>query len=343
MTSMVDWQLAVKTADRLVPGGPEASRSQAREVVSMLRDLAEQAVEPVERVTHLSAGADHRAQVVDRRAWIRSNASGMQVAMQPLLDRMQAADPPALVQGLGSRGTAVQIGVALAWLSGKVLGQYEAFAAPGQSGHLLLVAPTIVTVERQLGVPERDFRLWVCLHEETHRVQFGANPWLSDYMRSLVADFVDASELSALDVLRRLMSVVASGVRSQSSGGLLEALQSPEQRAVFDRMTGLMSLLEGHADVVMDEVGPQVVPSVALIRERFNQRRSSPSALDSVARRALGMDIKLRQYTDGAAFVREVIKSVGVDGFNRVWTGPEALPTRPEIAAPARWVERMQP
>lgn len=341
MTEIVDWDLAVSTARRLAPRGPAVDPLRAVEAVRMIRELAEEAIGPVEQVTGLSAGASHGTRVVDRAAWIQSNADGMQVALTPLMDRIADREPPAILRELGSRGSAFQVGIALAWLSGKVLGQYEAFARPGERGRLLLVAPTIVQVEQQLGVPPRDFRLWVCLHEETHRLQFGANPWLSDYMRSLIADFLEATELGLVDMLQRLVSVLATGVRQGRVGSLVEAVQSPAQRAVFDRMTGLMSLLEGHAEVVMDEVGPQVVPSVALIRERFNQRRAQPNALDATARRLLGMDLKMRQYSEGAAFVRHVIEAIGMEGFNRVWEGPESLPSRAEIANPEQWVVRM--
>ncbi|PHX60956.1 MAG: coenzyme F420 biosynthesis-associated protein, partial [Actinobacteria bacterium] len=124
-------------------------------------------------------------------------------------------------------------------------------------------------------------------------------------------------------------------------GSFVEAVQSPEQREVFNKMTGVMSLLEGHADVVMDDVGPQVIPSVALIRERFSARRNSPKTIDALARRALGMDMKMRQYTEGAAFVRHVVDDIGMSGFNQVWTSPKTLPTRTEITNPGAWVKRM--
>lgn len=341
MSSAVDWGLAIGTARRLAPRGPDIEPSQAIEAVQMMRVLAEQAIEPVQQVTGLSAEAAEPARVIDRPAWIQSNAEGMQVALAPLMERIDGREPPAALRELGSKGTAVQIGVALAWLSGKVLGQYEAFAPPGERGRLLLVAPTIVQVERRLGVDPRDFRLWVCLHEETHRLQFGANLWLADYMRSLIADFLDATELGLAEVLQRLAMVLATGVRRGQQASLVEAIQSPAQRKVFDRMTGLMSLLEGHAEVVMDEVGPAVVPSVALIRERFNQRRAQPGALDAVARRLLGMDLKMRQYSEGAAFVRQVVAQAGMEGFNRVWSGPASLPSREEIANPQRWIDRI--
>lgn len=334
----VDWSLAISTATRIAPSGPVLSRQQTQAAVDMLRDLALEAVEPVQQVTGLAAPPTSRAQVVDRATWIESNVAGMQIALASLSETIYEGGLPAGVRSLGTRGSAVQLGLVLGWLSGKVLGQYEVFTAPGQPGRLLLVAPTIVQVEQQLQVPSRDFRLWVCLHEETHRVQFGAVSWLGGYLASLVNEFIEASDLSFNETLRRVTAVLGSIARRTS---LMEAAQSPEQREVFNKMTGVMSLLEGHADVVMDAVGPQVVPSVALIRERFTERRNSPKAIDAVARRALGMDLKLRQYTEGAAFVRQVVEAVGMTGFNQVWTSPQTLPTRTEITNPDVWIKRM--
>ncbi|MBB0233021.1 zinc-dependent metalloprotease, partial [Streptomyces calidiresistens] len=127
-------------------------------------------------------------------------------------------------------------------------------------------------------------------------------------------------------------------------GSLVELVQTPRQREILDRLTAVMSLLEGHADYVMDGVGPQVVPSVAEIREKFaRRRRTGAGRLDRVLRRVLGMDAKLRQYRDGERFVRTVVDEVGMAGFNRVWTSPNTLPTRAEIARPEEWVARVRP
>src|SRR6202008_1652292 len=72
--------------------------------------------------------------------------------------------------------------------------------------------------------------------------------------------------------------------------GLMEMLQSPQQREVFDRLIARSTLLEGHADHVMDAVGPTVVPSVATIRARFTARRRGGGILDRILRTVLGVD-----------------------------------------------------
>lgn len=347
MTDPIDWDLAVATASRLAPKGPDLPADEAKAAVRMLRDLAREAVGPVQRVTGLTAPASSPAVIVDRPAWIASNVEGMRIVLSrwdELAERTDAA--PAVVRGLGSRGSALQLGAVLAWMSGKVLGQFEAFTATGEPGRLLLVAPTIVNVERVLDVPTRDFRYWVCLHEETHRVQFGAVPWLSDYLAGRLSALLDASDLGARETLQRLVAflyALVRSLRSDSEVSVVEAIQTPEQRVIFDELTALMSLLEGHADVVMDDVGPAVVPSVALIRERFTQRRQQPGTLDSLARKALGMDAKMRQYSDGAAFVRHVVDRVGMAGFNAVWTSSDHLPSRVELHDPDAWLARIAP
>ncbi|RKS75284.1 putative hydrolase/coenzyme F420 biosynthesis associated uncharacterized protein [Motilibacter peucedani] len=343
----VDWDLAVAAAVRLSPRPPKLGRGEIAEVVGELRGAARTAQEHVRAHTGLvaPAGASSVA-VVDREGWIRANAAGFEAVMDPLVERIAAkrkgpgATPAAAL--VGGALTGAEAGGLLAFMSGKVLGQFEVFG-PQEAGRLLLVAPNVVTVERELEVDPHDFRLWVCLHEETHRVQFGVAPWLREHLLGQLEGFVDDVELDAAAAVRRLWAVlraVSAAVRGKEGLSLVEAVQTPAQRESLARVTAVMSLLEGHADVVMDGVGPAVVPSVEQIREKFQRRRTQPTRQQSVARSLLGMDAKLRQYRDGAVFVRGALERVGMEGFNRVWESPETLPLPHEIADPAAWVAR---
>lgn len=341
----IDWDLAFATARRLAPSGPDLAPDDAREAVQDLRSLAARAVAPVREVTGMHAPETTLAVVVDRGAWIASNVDSMRVVLEGwdvLTERTSSA--PAVVRALGSRGTALQLGAVLAWLSTKVLGQFEVLSTQvDHAGRLLLVAPTIVQVERQLEVDPHDFRFWVCLHEETHRVQFGSVPWLREHFTGRITALLAASDLSTRETLERLIAFAYALVRSVRSDdvSVIDALQTKEQKHIFDELTGLMSLLEGHADVVMDAVGPAVIPTVATIRERFTARREQPGAVDGLARRALGLDAKMRQYSDGAMFVRHVVDRAGMDAFNEVWQEPGNLPSRDEIHDPERWMGRV--
>jgi coenzyme F420 biosynthesis associated uncharacterized protein len=343
---VVDWNVAVSTAGRLAGSGPQLDLAQARAAVADLRRCAQDAVGLVESYTGLVApAAPGDTTVVDRPGWVSANVEGLASVLDPALERIrQHRSGGAALSSAVPRLTGLEIGAALGFLAGKVLGQYELFTAEGRRPRLLLVAPNIVHVERELAVPVHDFRLWVCLHEETHRVQFGAAPWLGQWLKDEIQGYLDSVGLDGRAMTERLRRVGGSllgALRGLDVIGVLEQLMTPQERAVMDRLTAVMSLLEGHADVVMDGVGPEVVPSVELIRSRFQQRRSNPSAVDGVVRRLLGVETKLRQYRDGAAFTRAVVDRVGMPGFNRVWASPETLPTRNELHDPQAWVDRV--
>ena len=127
----------------------------------------------------------------------------------------------------------------------------------------------------------------------------------------------------------------------ESRVSLLDVVQTPAQRAVLDRITALMTLLEGHAEFVMDGVGPEVVPSVADIRAQFNRRREAGNPVERLIRRLLGVDAKLRQYAEGRRFVHEVVARVGMAGFNRVWESPLTLPLLSELTDAPAWIARV--
>lgn len=334
---VVDTALAASVAARLAPSGPTLSLTEAADVVMMLRDVTDRAEQHVRDVTGLH-GVVGPATVVDRPGWAAANAEGFAVVLAPLEETLTKRQSRAAV-AVTAKITGVQVGSLLAWLSGKVLGQYEAFQPVGQQGRLLLNAPTIVATERALGVDPHDFRLWVALHEVTHRTQFTAVPWLHDHVRSEIAALLDASHL---DDPEALVQRVKSAAGSLPRGSLVEMLQTPEQKEVFDRVTAFMSLLEGHAEHVMDGVGPDVVPTVGQLRERFERRRRQRGGpFERVLRRLLGLDLKAKQYAEGSAFCAHVVGAVGMEGFNRVWEDAGTLPTRQEITDPAAWVTRV--
>jgi len=374
---MIDWDVAISTGVRFARQGPQVSLADARAVVAELRGLTAVVQQPVRELTGLtSQGAVGPVAVVDRPGWIKANVGGFRVVLEPLAEKLaeRGNSLPAagsVLGSIGSRATGMQAGLILAYLSSRVLGQYELFLPPGEGGapsangsangtasgmngnssehgsgvgRLTLVAPNIVMVERELGVDPHDFRRWVCLHEETHRVQFTSVPWLRGYVQGMMTEFLLASDLDAgaiLDRMRSAATAVADAVRGSESESLIEAMQTPAQRALLDKLTAVMTLVEGHGDYVMDAVGPQVVPSVAEIRERFSHRRGSAGRVEQILRRILGIDLKMKQYEQGSRFVSTVVAEAGMAGFNKVWTSPETLPTRAELAEPREWLERV--
>lgn len=334
--AQVDWALAAASGRRVagVLGDGPATTAYTRERAAeeLLAD-AVAAEEHVLRVTGLvTPGAVPPARTVDRREWVSAAARSMEALIEP----DDARHP-----GLGARLAGVQAGAMLGMVSGSVLGQYDPFGVAG--GELLLVVPNVLAVERALRLRPEDFRMWVCLHEVTHRVQFAANPWLRDYMRENVAALAGTAGAGSVgDLLARTRRALSGGARNSGIIGVLEIAAPPEQFAAVERLLMLGTLLEGHADHVMDAAGPAVIPTVATIRAAFDRRRAAPSnPFQRLLRALMGMDAKIAQYVRGKKFVDAVVAEVGMERFNRVWTGPETLPLPDELDEPQRWIARV--
>lgn len=315
---------ATRLTTLLTPAGPGGTRAQLRAVVRIIHDAASQAPTEVGRITGLHRAAEIAASrpvyVVDR--------PGFQAANRQLFTRLITAHLPDLAGGTSP------LQPALAFLSTRVLGQYDPF-----SRHLLFVAPNMVHLERHYGLDAMDFRLWVALHETTHAVQFAAAPWLAEYFADLTAQLLQG--LNGAETSSTLSNWLNASVRNESDTPLLHQLFGERQQDDLDRVTALMSLLEGHADVVMDAISPARLPSVRRIRACFDRRRNHPTRLEALMRRAFGIDDKLAQYQRGAKFVEAIIAEVGHAGFNRVFQSPSHLPTFAEISAPAEYLARI--
>lgn len=340
----VDWNLAATLGGKLARQEPPVTDYTRKQAIEQLAESARASEIPVREVTGLIEGGEIQdARIVNRPQWIGAAAQSMRVMTG-------GGEGDAKPRAVSGRIAGVQTGAVLAFVSSGILGQYDPFAAGG--GKLLLVYPNVIAVERQLRVSPADFRMWVCLHEVTHRVQFRANPWLAEHMSNALAVLTEDAGDDMTKVVGRLSDyvrdrqvVVKNGEPELGSTGvlgLLRAVQSEPQRAALDRLLVLGTLLEGHAEHVMDAVGPAVVPSVASIRHRFDQRRQrKQSPLQRVLRALLGVDAKMSQYTKGKAFVDDVVVKVGMQRFNAIWTNAETLPLPTEIDEPQRWIDRV--
>ena len=370
MTDAIDWDAAVARAAGVVRAGPPIDRQGLLALVGSLRSAAADAPAYVADVTGLTQAAeiaaDQPALIVDRPRWAAAAAE----TFRSLTD---GALPAPRMPG-GARLAGEQLGWVLALLGTRVLGQFGPYVSsePGR-GRLLVVAPNVLAVQRQLDADPQDFHLWVCLHEQTHAVQFAAAPWLADHLRGALRQVIESqtSDTSGGEeglgaFLSRMRGALRSSRSDAAADGegndlaeldedaaaddstvdqnlpaVLDVVLDPEQREGLSHAVAVMSLLEGHADVVMDEVGPTAVPTVRAIRAAFEKRRDERTLTSLVMRRLVGMDAKLLQYRNGAAFVRGVREKVGHAGLNAVFAGPENLPTPAEIAAPHAWVRRV--
>jgi len=342
---LVDWQVASTVGARMAGLG---ERLTDIERARLDEDFAETVAEAQDLVVEFTGlqptGYRARAWVMNRSEWIDANLRGFQRVLEPLAERVLArrSDGPGVA--VRRKGLGLQIGILMGYVSRKVLGQYDLFVPPDDDGLLYFVGPNVVGVERRFRFRRRDFRLWLSLHEVAHRVQFGAVPWLRGYLTGQVDAYLSAVQLDPHQIVEAMKQVVEElrtkgGRRGQE---LIMLLMTPEQRVILEQIQAMMSLLEGHANFVMDRVGEGRIADAARMRRSLQERRRS-SGLERSFQRLIGFESKIRQYDVGEQFVAQVVERAGMEGFNRVWDDQANLPSMSEVLRPQEWLSRVGP
>ena len=356
MSSPVSWETAERVATWFASGrsplGPRAPGLDPGAQERLEGDFAEftpRAEELVVAETGLRpASGPPRGVVVDRPEWARRNIASFRRLLDPLLTQMQSGAMSGALGSAARTTSGAQLGLVLGWMSTRVLGQYDLLLTEGDdSGDVVAyVGPNIVAMERQHGFDARQFRLWIALHEVTHRCQFTGVPWMRGHFLSLVDEamsVVRPDPRRFVDALRRASEAVRSGHNPLEEAGLLGLVAGPEQLQVISRIQALMSLLEGHGDVTMSRAGATEIPDAGHFAEVLQERRARASWPARVLQQLLGIEAKLKQYAMGERFIAAVEAAGGPELLARVWEGPEMLPTMEEIREPATWVARAGP
>ena len=365
---LVDWR-TVERLTALIPAGPSASRSTRASSVAVLRRSAQEAPAWVARITGLNRAAQQvaettRVSVVDRAGLVRASTR----ALRGLMEQVPAPQASEAVRLVG----AAEMAGAMSLLATRLLGQVVPAAGTGADGdvgregeaspHLLLVAPNVLAMRRQLDLDMLDLPAWVCLHEMTHAVQLAAAPWLgpylSDSMRMVIGAVVEAvyggpgggggADGTGEQGFRRRPGRAARIAARAGRGRVLEGLTNFKERSEVASLAAALTFLEGHAEVVLDDVHPNRMPSVHRLRAVLSRSRAADAGIGPgpglgslLLHRLMGLEAKEAQYADGTAFVRSVVARIGHEGLNVVWTDPALLPTPAEIARPDVWVRRV--
>lgn len=349
---------AARWGARLARPGPTGSRAELTGLVTDLREAAHFSHGVAVRASRLGPLLRASGQVpagsyasvprpevlvVDRAGWTRAAASTFAAMLTDPVGPPDAGTAPAGT-GAGTAGAAggpggtAELAALLALLAPRVLGQYDPYG-----DRLLLVAPNLLQLQRGLGdaVPPRDLHRWVAVHELTHALQFRAAPWLADHLRAEARAVTGTVGDDLGAVLSGLARAARSGRLKDSDFSLLDTVLDEESRDRVDRLTALMAVLEGHADVSMDLVGRAIIGTTPVLRARLERRRRAPGRAEALVRRLLGLDAKLAQYRDGAVFVRAVRKQAGWRALDPAFAELATMPTPAEITDPAAWVRRV--
>jgi coenzyme F420 biosynthesis associated uncharacterized protein len=345
----VAWDLAEKVAVRVAGRDPFASSYHYTSLQPDFDELTAEAEELVAAETGLrSLAGPARARVTDRAGWVHANVASFRRLLRPITDRIGPTMAASPIAPVGRAVAGAELGALLGWMSTRVLGQYDLLLVededPEDQDIVYFVGPNVLALEKRFGFPPREFRLWLALHEVTHRVQFTGIPWMRDYFRSLVEQTlsaVDPDPRRFIEALKRAVDEMRAGRNPLDEGGLIGLLATAEQQVAFQKVQGLMSLLEGHGDVTMDRAGADRIPSAERFSRVLRQRRQSVRGPAKLLQKLVGLEAKMRQYEQGEEFIEAVERSGGPALLEKAWTGPDALPTAAEIRDPDSWITRV--
>lgn len=353
-SSPVDWAVAERVAVKAAGREPLAASYHYDRLTADFDEATAEAEDLVARTTGLrSAAGPARARVVDRAGWVKANTGSCERLLRPVTDKIadQIADRTgwrAASSRLTRRAAGFEVGLLLGWMATRVLGQYDLLIIederPEDQDVVYYVGPNVLALEKRHAFPPREFRLWLALHEVTHRAQFMGVPWLRSHFLTLVQqslDAVDPDPKRFIEALARVREQVRAGHSPFDDGGIATLLAGPEQRELFDRIAGLMSLLEGHGDVTMNRAGASRIPSASRFARVLRHRRQA-AGVAKLVQRLLGIEAKLQQYRQGEGFISYVEEHGGSDALDAAWRGAEWLPTLAEIRAPQEWLERVR-
>jgi coenzyme F420 biosynthesis associated uncharacterized protein len=369
--TIVDWKLAERvalalagtgpstrrvapTSRRVAPGGaPSNQPSQYSE--EELRGESDRAARLVRDYTGLKPkGQVPSAELVDRREWAKVNIESFRHLSSRVEEHLQERIESA---GNGSRGggslqrtivgaaTGAEVGLAVGYLSQRVIGQYDvALIGPARAPRLLFVGANLSAARRRLGVDRDLFLRWIALHETTHAVHFASVPWLREHIGGIAEELFEkaAIEVKPGEMIAKLVRLNPRElIRSATSGELATLLWPEPQRRLVERLTGAMTMVEGYAEHVMDAVGDRLDPGYAALRRALDRDRERRGLLDSIVSKLLGLEMKLAQYRRGKAFADEVASAHGIRTLNRAWRDPDSLPRPEELDSPSDWVDRV--
>ncbi len=349
---VIDWGAAQRIGE-LIAGSPPNGGVRAASVEPLANDFARR----VSAYSGLQAPAELPAvEAVDRSAWIAANLKSMRPLLAPFTERIGDGTGPLSGPLRSASGFmfGAQLGAMTGVLSQRVLGQYDiALLDASAPPRLLLLAPNLAQAARNLSVDRDELVLWVTIHEVTHVVQFSGAPWLRDHLAGMLRELIDGLQATiggGSPIAGRRPGLPGPGqlrdlLERARRGEMLRLTLGEDRWRLVERVQATMSLIEGHAEHTMDQVGAEVLPSLPRLRAAMNRRRetnrSGVSGLPwRVLERLLGLELKLRQYEEGRRFCDAVVREGGPQALARAWTGPGALPTNAELQAPANWLAR---
>jgi coenzyme F420 biosynthesis associated uncharacterized protein len=343
LSDLVDVAVANRVAAKLASSGALAHSYLLDGLQASFEEIVREAEPLIAEESGFTPAIPAVAKVLSREEWSSNNVTSMLELMSPLLERVEDRLASRATPGVRlaySSALATQMGTVLGFLSQRVLGQYDILMA--HQNQVWFVGPNIVLMERQHGFIPRDFRLWVALHELTHRAQFEANPWVRPYFLRLVNDMLESMDLDAKTLLERISGAIkASTSNGDNATPLALRLLDPKQQDIFNRLQAFMSVIEGHGNFVMDRAAQNRIPSQPRMSRVLRGGGTIVGPLAKLIGKLLGFELKKAQYVQGQRFFEAIHGAGGDRAVRATFSSEDKLPTLEEVRNPERWLERV--
>ena len=355
-SAMIDWERARKIATDMNKGDSLTAAERQRLDEEYSR-MVEESVVIISDYTGVSLPMNpDRTHAFDRVDWINANLTGFQKLFAPIEALNEEKAKKNMVSrawhGVNQGLMSYEVGMLLGYMARRVMGQYdlamfgrEPVADPGK---LYFVEPNIRGIERKLGMPRDDFRMWLALHETTHVFEFEAHPWVRQHFNLLLDRYMSflQQDTEFLQQGIRGLKVFVNRIANQNDGdekpaSWMEALMDADQRALFNEMQALMSVIEGYSNHVMNAVGKNVLPNYDEISRKFEERQKLRTQADQLFAKLTGLHVKMEQYRQGEEFIDAVVAERGHQFAYHVWDKPEHLPSMAELKDPKSWIARI--
>jgi putative hydrolase len=366
----VNWEVARQFAAKIAITDPDSGTERVEPPVDTSTVVAYDAVARAAQVavvgaTGLGETQTIRVSCVDRRTWAETTLEGLKPVLEalagPLQKPLAALDDDETEGTVGADPLAGLVTVMMPILLGSwagsmigllaqhALGQYDLPLPLEGEPRLTFVTGNIDEFAEAWSLPLEDLRYAIALREAVHAAQRSV-PWVREHLVYLAKTYVSAYEINEEAFEGMLGDFDLSNLAGMTDvppaltdpAALLDGMRSERQGPLLEELQRFVAVLEGYTDVVVDQVGEPMVPSFGMIDEALRRHRVERGQAAAFVDRLLGLELSREHYEQGVAFCEGVVERAGIDGLNRLWRGPEMLPTPAELGAPGLWLARIE-
>jgi putative hydrolase len=354
----VNWDLARDLARQSAAAGNDRFVGDARraEVADAMR-LAELWLDPV---TAFPSGA-RRTAAWSRSEWIEQTLPAWKTLVEPLAARVvdsmgstlaqqmpgemaaMAGPLAGMMRTMGGAMFGAQLGQALGSLAAEVVGSTDVGLPLGPAGTAALLPANVADFGAGLGVPIDQVRLYLALREAAHHRLFTHAPWLRSRLQTDVEAYgrgitIDTSRIE--EAIGKLDPTNPAAMQDALGSDLFAPENTPEQQRVLARLEGMLALVEGWVDAVVDAAAAPHLPAAVALRETVRRRRASGGPAEQTFAALVGLELRPRRLREAVALWEALTVASGAEGRDAVWAHPDLMPSTDDLDDPASFVAR---